>query len=132
MFAQRPHETPFLFLLRWAARITSAVSIALILLFAFGENWQFSDVRWEEWGVVLLFPLGLVSGLILGWQEEIKGGILAVGSVVLFYLVYGLALTGSIGKNWWFALFALPGILYLVHGMLSRRVIGGTSSSIAR
>lgn len=131
MFAQRPHETTLLFLLRWMTRISGAVSIGLILLFVFGENWQFSQLRWEELGTIL-FPLGLVSGLILGWLEEIRGGALAIGSVAAFYVVYGLAFSGSIRQGWGFALFAIPGVLFLIHGLLSRRATAGPEFSNSR
>ena len=120
MFAPRQHENTFLFLLRWAARTLSAVSIGTILLFIFGEgSLDFSTSSWKEIGAMLLFPLGLLVGLILGWQEEIKGGALAVGSIAAFYLVYGLALSGSIRQGWWFLIFAVPGFLFLLYGLLS-------------
>ncbi|MGB7210567.1 MAG: hypothetical protein WBD27_18070 [Pyrinomonadaceae bacterium] len=81
---------------------------------------DFSTSSWKEIGAMLLFPLGLLVGLILGWQEEIKGGALAVGSIAAFYLVYGLALSGSIRQGWWFLIFAIPGFLFLLYGLLSR------------
>jgi hypothetical protein len=80
---------------------------------------DFSTSSWKEIGAMLLFPLGLLVGLILGWQEEIKGGALAVGSIAAFYLVYGLALSGSIRQGWWFLIFAIPGFLFLLYGFLS-------------
>ncbi len=109
-----------MFLLRWTARTLSAVSIGTILLFIFGEDTlDLSGVAWEELGALLLFPLGLLAGLILGWQEEVKGGALAVGSIAAFYLIYGLVLSGSIRQGWWFLIFAIPGFLFLLYGVIS-------------
>lgn len=121
----------FLFLLRWTARSLSAVSIGTILLFIFGEgSLDLSGVAWEEIGAMLLFPLGLLVGLILAWQEEIKGGALAVFSIAAFYLVYGLALNGSIRQGWWFLIFAIPGFLFLLYGVLSNSSRAKTAANI--
>ena len=87
MFISIQYENNFLFILRWTARILGAISIAVLLLFIFGKGLSLSKVTWEEMGTILLFPLGLITGLILAWQEEIKGGALAVFSVAAFYLV---------------------------------------------
>ena len=76
-----------------------------------------SIIAWEEMGVLMLFPLGFLIGLILGWQEELKGGALAVGSIAAFYFVYGLILNGSILQGGWFAIVALPGFLFLLYGI---------------
>lgn len=61
--------------------------------------------------------------MILAWQEELKGGVLAICSVAAFYLVYGMALTGFNTQEWWLALFAVPGILFFAYGLLSRRTV---------
>ena len=125
MFAPRHYENNFLYTLRWIARILSMFCIGVLLLFVFSEGLNLSNITWEERGVTLLFPLGLLAGLILGWQEEVKGGVLAVVSVAAFYLVYDLALGGSIRQGAWILLFAIPGLLFLLHGFLSSRVTKG-------
>lgn len=117
MLTSRENESNFLFGLRWSARVLSAVSIGLILMFIFGEGMDVSIIAWEEMGVLMLFPLGFLIGLILGWQEELKGGALAVGSIAAFYFVYGLILNGSILQGGWFAIVALPGFLFLLYGI---------------
>jgi hypothetical protein len=96
--------------------------IGILLLFIFSEVLDLSGITWEELGVILLFPLGLLSGLILGWEEEVKGGVLAVASVVAFYLIYDLALGGSMRQGAWILLFGIPGLLFLIHGLLAARV----------
>lgn len=125
MFTPRHYENNFLFALRWIARILSMFCIAALLLLIFGEVLDLSNVAWEELGVILLFPLGLLSGLILGWEEEVKGGVLAIASVVAFYLVYDLALGGSMRQGAWILLLGIPGFLFLVHGFVSSRVTKG-------
>lgn len=117
MFTPRHYENNFLFALRWMARILSMFCIGVLLLFIFGGGLDLSNVTWEELGVSLLVPLGLLSGLVLAWQEEIKGGALAVASVAAFYLIYDLALGGSMRQGSWILLFGIPGLLFLIHGI---------------
>lgn len=129
MFALRSGETRGLYILRWLARALSVCSIAFILLFVFGENWDVSAVTWEDAGLLLLFPLGFLSGLILGWQEELKGGALAVGSIAALYLVF--ALRSSLPHGWWFLILTVPGVLFLLYGLLRVRG-GGEAGQVSR
>jgi peptidoglycan/LPS O-acetylase OafA/YrhL len=64
------------------------------------------------------FPIGLMLGLVLGWRRELSGGIIAVGSIVLFYIVYGLAINQAIFQGWWFLLLSLPGWMFLLYALL--------------
>jgi ABC-type multidrug transport system permease subunit len=119
MFTRRDYENTFLFALRWIARALGVLCIVALLLFISGGVLDLSDVSWEELGVVLIFPLGLLSGLILAWEEEVKGGVLVIVSVVAFYLIYDLALGGSLRQGAWILMFGVPGILFLIHGAAS-------------
>lgn len=119
MLSPRASETNSLFFLRWSARITGAFSVAMLLLFMFGEeSGSWSRITGKQAIGMLFFPLGLISGLILGWQEEKWGGLLAVVSVAAFYVIYGLVLNGSMQLGWWFLVFAAPGFLFLLYGLL--------------
>ena len=120
MFTPRQHKSAVLYLLRWTARLLSAVFIGLILLFLFGVSFDMSKITWQDIVGLTLFPFGLVAGLILGWKEELKGGSLAVGSVAAFYLIYGYVLSGSFRLGWWFAVFSIPGLLFLTYGLITR------------
>lgn len=118
MFASRLHENDILFAIRWTAHSLSAVSIGALLLLIFSNRVSLSVMTWEETGLMLLFPVGLVVGLILGWQEERKGGAIAVFSVIAFYLMYGLLLNRSFGEATWVLLFLIPGLLLLLYSAL--------------
>jgi hypothetical protein len=119
MFTPRSHENRFLFLLRWFARASSAIGIAFLLLFMFGNGLDLTHASWQEKGIILLFPIGLLSGLILGWQEETLGGALAIFSVWTFYVIYRTYLNDSGNPDWWIVLFSIPGFLFMLHGLLS-------------
>lgn len=61
-------------------------------------------------------------GLVLAWQDELKGGGVAVFSVLAFYVVYGFAFSGSIRQGWWFLLLTIPGFLFLFYGLMNYQV----------
>jgi hypothetical protein len=120
MFEHREHENGLLFSLRWTARLSSVVCLAIIFLFFIGEGIDFQAVKSKEWVGLFFFPLGVLIGLVLAWREEIAGGAVTVLSVIGFYLIYGLLLSGSVWQGWAFLPFFVPGILFLVYGFQTR------------
>jgi hypothetical protein len=118
MFAPRQNESGFMFAVRWTARLLSAISIGALLLIMFSGGTSLSPATWKEVGLLLLFPLGLLIGLVLGWQEERKGGALALLSVASFYLAYGLLLQRPFTEVSWVLLFLAPGLTQLFYGVL--------------
>ena len=113
---------------RWAARILCILSVGFILLFFFGEA-DFSQplrISWREVIMILFFPLGVVGGNVLGWWREGLGAVVCIGSLLLFYLV-DLVFTGTFPSGPFFALLALPGLLFGVCWFLARRKAGHSS-----
>lgn len=117
MFIAKGDEGNFLFVLRWIARILSITSVAVLTLFLFGEG-SFSSVTLKEGIGLVFFPFGLIIGLVLAWWKEFIGGAIAVGSILGFYVIYELLISGSWPKGPWFAVFAIPGALFLLYGIL--------------
>lgn len=105
--------------LRWSARITSAATIAILALFAFGGG-EPGLPNAREVVLLLFFPVGLIVGLVLGWWRERAGGILALASMGGFYAVYG-AMHGGLPRGPYFAILAVPAVLFVVAGMVDRR-----------
>jgi hypothetical protein len=106
--------------LRWIAKIWSMLSVALLLLFFFGEGIEMAKVAPAEWLGLLFFPVGVAVGLLIAWWKEGLGGTITLLSLVAFYVIYGLLLRGSFPTGWAFPLFAAPGLLYLVLWWASR------------
>ena len=131
MFSPRVNEPTYLFALRWIARLLSIGSIGFILLFVFGESSDWLSVRAQDLVGLIFFPFGLMLGLVLGWRREFSGGIIAVGSIALFYLVYGLAINRAIFTGWWFLLLSLPGWIYLLYAVLRHEHWNGEVDSPA-
>ncbi|MCE1228976.1 MAG: hypothetical protein LWX11_05775 [Firmicutes bacterium] len=104
---------------RWMrnlARVGSVLSLATILLFSFGIGHQ----GWPGWKGLLslmLFPFGVLIGLVWGWKREALGG----GLVLTSFMLYGswrwfLGLGWP--KGWVFPLLVLPGLFFLLSAWL--------------
>jgi integral membrane sensor domain MASE1 len=118
MFTQRENEETLMFALRIAARVTSVVVFLILLLFYIGEGLSLTNTNRNEFIGLLFFPVGLVAGFALGWHDELWGGIIAICSTAAFYVIYGLALSGSIDQGWAFLVFTIPGALFLLYGLI--------------
>ena len=118
MFSPRVNEPTYLFTLRWIARLLSVGSIGFILLFVFGEGSGWLSVRGQDLVGLAFFPVGLIVGLVLGWRREKAGGVVAVGSIAMFYLIYGLAIDRNVFHGWAFMVLSIPGVLFLLYAIL--------------
>jgi peptidoglycan/LPS O-acetylase OafA/YrhL len=132
MFSPKINEPTYLFVLRWIARLLSVASLGFILLFVVvGEGSSWASVRAQDLVGLAFFPFGLMLGLVLGWRREMSGGIVAVGSIALFYLVYGLAINQAIFQGWWFLVLSIPGWLFLLYALLRHERWNGEFDSPA-
>ena len=115
----RHQSGPFndgLMVLRWIARIGSIASIGLLMAFLFGGNETLPKFNKEAVGLVF-FPLGVICGMLLGWRNELLGGIVTVASLLAFYGWHFLHAGGLPGGPY-FVIFAFPGLLFgLVAGI---------------
>lgn len=113
-------EVTILFVLRWTARILSLATVLLLILFYLGEGLNFGNIELREYIGLLFFPVGLVVGFAVGWHKELLGGIISSTSIAGFYLIYGVLLNGSIMQGSAFLVFAIPGFLFLLYGLVAR------------
>ncbi|MFC1632628.1 hypothetical protein ACFL1U_00590 [Patescibacteria group bacterium] len=111
--------------LRWIARIWTVASLLFLAVMLVGEVWNAISVgvaTWptvSEWIGMLFFPIGIIVGLIFVWKKEFLGSIITLGSFVIFY-VYMFILRGMLPRGPYFALVALPGLLFLIIWLLKR------------
>ncbi len=94
-----------------AARVWSAASIGLLCAFLFGEGPPPLRVK------AMLFPFGVMLGLILAWRFERVGGLLTAGCVLLFYTLNYLD-CGRFPKGYAFMLISAPSVIFLCSGFL--------------
>ena len=121
MHMYRKGATGALSTLLWTARALSVVSVLMLLLFLSGEDGlDSSKVRPHEWAGLLFFPFGVIAGMFVAWWRERLGGAVCVGSLLAFY-VWQLLVAGGLPRGPYFLAFTLPGFLFLLYGLLSRR-----------
>lgn len=105
--------------LRWIARMWGIASAALLFMFAFGgrEHLRFTA---DEAVSFLFFPVGVVAGFALAWRRELAGGLVSVGSLVLFYFSL-FVFAGRVPMTPWFLVFAAPGFLHIASAVIAAR-----------
>jgi hypothetical protein len=118
IFGKREDEEVPLCLIRWIARVTSLGILFLLVLFMFGSDGITRNMTAAEWTGLAFFPIGVAIGFLIGWKNELLGGVISVGSLASFYFIYGLAVTGQLPRGIWFAVFTVPGFLFLAYGLL--------------
>jgi hypothetical protein len=106
-------------ILHWIARVWSVLSIAMLVLFVFGEAFETRPSGTELVGLIF-FPIGVMVGLILAWWREMAGGLVAVGSLAAFYL-WNFFQGGRLPLGPWFVLVVMPGFLFLISALSTRR-----------
>ena len=124
MFGNREQDGLAMYLVRWTARVMSLAILFLLGLFMFGQD-GISRVTIAEWTGLAFFPIGVAVGFLIGWKNELLGGIISVASLACFYLIYGLGLTGQLPGGAWFVAFTFPGFLFLIYGLLRLPVLHG-------
>lgn len=70
--------------------------------------------------MMLFFPLTIAIGLILAWWREGTGGLIALGGLVMFYIINTIGRGGRPPSGPWFALVAAPGALFVAWRLLRR------------
>jgi len=108
---------------RWVARAWSILSILFVLAFFIGEAGRGPGPTAREWVGLSLFPIGVCVGLVVAWFCERLGGVLALVSLVAFY-VRDVLRSGHLPGGPFFFLVAAPGLLFLAAGLLSRQSAG--------
>lgn len=105
----------------WVARIWSLASIGFVLLFVFADVLSGNGARptQGEWIGLVLWPTGVVLGLVVAWFRAELGGAIATASLIAFYL-WGFLERGRFPGGPYFVLVAAPGILFLLSSLLSR------------
>ena len=114
--AQPSRNVPAL-TLRWTARLTSIVSIGTLL--AFLGPGETGTPTLPEAALMAFFPFGVMAGMVLGWWKELFGGLLTVVSLATFYVLM-VVQRGQFPPGPYFALFALPGVIFLAAAIARR------------
>jgi hypothetical protein len=105
--------------LNWVAKIWSIASIGLLCFFLFGEGLPPLSAQ------AMMFPFGVMLGLILAWWFERIGGLLTVMCMLLFYMIEYLG-HGRFPKGYFFIIISAPSVIFLCCGFLKAKQLNGT------
>lgn len=108
--------------LKWIARIGSLFSITIIGLFAFGGNEPLQLLSLIEAIGFACFPVGVMAGILIGWEWPLRGGLLSLGSLLGFY-VWHFVSSGSFPSGPWFAVFAMPLFFFIASAFCNHKDI---------
>jgi uncharacterized membrane protein len=75
----------------------------------------------------LLFPFGVILGLVLAWRFERIGGLIGAASTLLFYALEYVG-CGRFPKGYAFMLVAAPSVIFFCCGYLRARQIRNTNA----
>jgi hypothetical protein len=108
---------------RWTARVLTALLVGVILVIFIGEGFHPLRLKGIEVLQMALF-WSVCVGMVLAWRWPVIGGALSLGGMILFFTVE-VALTGGFPRGLFFYLMLLPGVLFLVDGLMRRRMSAG-------
>jgi hypothetical protein len=120
MTSQLRQDPAWVISVRWFARATSVLTIGLLLLSIIGEGSAPGTVAGRQWIGLLFFPFGVVVGMLVAWKREAVGGLLSIGSLTCFYVVYGFILSGRLPGGWAFVAFSSPAFFFLLTWLVER------------
>ena len=106
--------------IRWTARILSVASVAFLLAFVIGEKFNPALFTPRELLQFLFFSLGISTGLIIAWWMEGLGGGIAIGSLLMFYVINFTA-SGKLPRGWALWAFTAPAFLFLLNWLQTQR-----------
>ena len=107
--------------LRWTARILSALLALLLLVIFVGEfdasGFQSLDLRES---LMMLFIFAVWCGYFAGWKSPGAGSFLILMGMTAFY-ASDIAFSGTLPNGPVFPLMIVPGALYLTQSLLERQ-----------
>ncbi|QVL34523.1 hypothetical protein KIH39_11625 [Telmatocola sphagniphila] len=107
--------------IRWLARISSLLLIGLVIAIFFGAG-GFPKIAGEQNSVKIEFlALGvMLIGLVVGWWQELAGGLVTLAGLVGLNVVE-LLVNGRLAQGA-FPAFVIPGVLFLLSGLMTIRM----------
>ncbi len=106
-------------LLLWTARLSSLVSIGILLLFIVGEGCGHLPCTLGHLKYFLFFPLGVISGMVLSWKRELAGSMVTIGSLAAFFVIMYLDRGRFPGGLAWYV-FASPAVLFMISALTGK------------
>jgi hypothetical protein len=105
--------------LRCTARFLAVFLIGLVLLFLVGDGGLNLLKLTPVETVQMFFFFTTLIGLVIAWRKELLGGTISVVGILCFFTVE-YVVTGRFPRGPAFYLMLLPGILFLLNGLIRR------------
>ena len=102
----------------WIARIGGLLAIVPLMMILFGEPGRGPSGP-REWTYLALFPVGFAAGYLLGWRWPVFGGGFSLACMAVSLVIVGRVFDAGAYAIW--AVLCIPGILYVVGGLIRRR-----------
>ena len=103
-----------------AAVVFSVITIAILLMFIFGESESLNgylEMEFKEMISFFFFPIGIIAGMVVSWWKQITGAIISLASLAIFYLLH-LIFWKELPGGAWFLIFVSPAFLFLIAGFI--------------
>ncbi len=102
--------------LKWIARVSGILVGLFFLVFAIGEGFYYgiTTPAADEAVLMMFIPVGMIAGIVVAWWKEGLGGLIIIGSVVLFNIAQLALFPGQSSYYYAFWWLMILGALNLV------------------
>jgi hypothetical protein len=108
--------------LRWTAKLLAAVLVGLVLVIFVGVGFNPLKLKGVE-PIQMAFFWTACIGMVAAWRWPVIGGAVSLGGMIAFLSVE-FAATGGLPRGLFFYLMLLPGILFLLSGVIRQAHVG--------
>jgi hypothetical protein len=107
--------------LRWTGRLFAAALLGLVAVIFLGEG-GFNPLKLRGVEPILMVCFWTACiGMMVAWRWEVIGGALSLGGMLCF-LAVEFAVRGGLPRGLMLYLMLLPGLLFLLSGLVRRRM----------
>jgi len=113
--------------IRWTASVLTAFLLGVVLVVFVGVTIDGGFHPLKLKGVEpiqMIFFWTACNGMVIAWRWQVIGGALSLGGMILFFAVE-FAVRGGLPRGLLLHLMLLPGILFLVDGIIRKRMAAG-------
>ena len=106
---------------RWTTRVIAAILAGLILFIAVSHILpNLFHLKTPEIMLLVSFTIVFI-GLIVGWFNEFRGGIIVLGGFLIFEIIH-YTTTHTIATAWMFLVFPVIGISYILNDYITKTI----------
>ncbi len=106
---------------RWTARVLAVVLVGVILVMFIGVGGVYPVKLQGTELIQMVFLWTACIGILLAWHWQVIGGTISLVGMLLFFTVEFVA-RGGLPRGLFPYLMLLPGILFMVSSVLTRRM----------